>query len=280
MNSFLNPPAIVRPADELAELASKINQAHEAGTQHSRRSLEHFRAAGEWLAKAKNALPHGEWLRWLKTNVKFSERRVQRYLALAKNDVTSDLEEQEAAWRQICGNESAEAPEPEAEQNPPRVTYNSGENEWYTPADIIERARAALGGIDLDPASSEIAQQTVQATRYYTKETNGLAQPWAGRVWMNPPYDRSIGQFIDKLLSSPVVSEALVLTNNATETEWFQKLAARSACLCLLSSRVAFLDVDGTPGSPTQGQVLFYVGGNREKFQTAFEGQGLFVGGL
>jgi hypothetical protein len=63
----------------------------------------------------------------------------------------------------------------------------TGEFEWYTPPKYIALARAVLGDIDLDPATSEQAQKTVQAARYYTLESDGLKQEWHGRVWLKPP---------------------------------------------------------------------------------------------
>jgi hypothetical protein len=109
VNRDLNPPAIVRPAEDLAALAHAINAAHIAGEAAARRGLEHFREAGEKLQKAKAQCGHGKWTDWLKKNLKFSPRRAQRYMALAKCDVTSDLEEQ---WRVISGNAREEAPPP------------------------------------------------------------------------------------------------------------------------------------------------------------------------
>lgn len=44
-----------------------------------------------------------------------------------------------------------------------------------------------MGGIDLDPGSCAVANETVRAAHYYSKELDGLAHPWPGRVWCNPP---------------------------------------------------------------------------------------------
>ena len=60
--------------------------------------------------------------------------------------------------------------------------------EWYTPPSFIELVREVLGTIDLDPASCATAQGWIQAKTFYTKEQDGLSQPWFGRVFCNPPY--------------------------------------------------------------------------------------------
>jgi hypothetical protein len=107
MSDFLSvapvstPPAIVRPAEDLAVLATQINASHEAGEGATRKGLEHFRAAGEALRKAKAACGHGKWLAWLKTNVRCSQQQASRYMRLAKLPVTSNLADQ---WRVILGN--------------------------------------------------------------------------------------------------------------------------------------------------------------------------------
>lgn len=74
------------------------------------------------------------------------------------------------------------------EQKKTHISQNSGNNEWYTPKEYIDAAYRVMGEIDLDPASSDIANSTVQADTYFTAEDDGLKKGWYGRVWLNPPY--------------------------------------------------------------------------------------------
>lgn len=159
------------------------------------------------------------------------------------------------------------------EAKKPHVSFNSGENEWYTPPEYIEAARAVMGSIDLDPATSDIANQTVQASHYYTVEMNGLEKPWFGNVWMNPPYSSDkIGAFIDKLvIERPNYDSAIVLVNNATETAWFTKMIGIASAVCFPHGRIKFIDTQGkSSGAPLQGQAVLYIGNSVDRFCDEF----------
>lgn len=176
----------------------------------------------------------------------------------------------------------APAPPP-SEPKQPHVSHNSGENEWYTPSEYIEAAREVLGTIDLDPASSDIANERVKATSYFTKEDNGLAHEWHGNVWMNPPYAQPlISSFAEKVVEefdAARIRAAIVLVNNATDTKWFRTMEAVSPAICF-TPRIRFIDPSGNPsGAPLQGQAILYMGDDAELFARVFRQFG-FVRGV
>jgi hypothetical protein len=60
--------------------------------------------------------------------------------------------------------------------------------EWVSGADLINSAHMLMGGIDLDPASSAVANSYVNAEHFYTPEDDGLnEQDWFGNVYVFPP---------------------------------------------------------------------------------------------
>ena len=184
-------------------------------------------------------------------------------------------EEQEEIASRIQSGENAKSVVLEVQKRP-HVANNSGNNEWYTPAEYIEAARKAMGSIDTDPASNDIANKVVKAEKYYTIETNGLAHDWTGNVWMNPPYSSDlISKFVEKLKEQRSnYNQAIILVNNATETQWFYEIVKIASAVCFPKSRVKFYMPDGKTGAPLQGQAVLYVGDNYEKFISAFGGIG------
>ena len=184
-------------------------------------------------------------------------------------------EEQEEIASRIQSGENAKSVVLEVQKRP-HVANNSGNNEWYTPAEYIEAARKAMGSIDTDPASNDIANKVVKAEKYYTIETDGLAHDWYGNVWMNPPYSSDlITKFIEKLKEQRGnYEQAIILVNNATETQWFYEIVKIASAVCFPKSRVKFYMPDGKTGAPLQGQAVLYVGNNTEKFISAFGGIG------
>lgn len=150
----------------------------------------------------------------------------------------------------------------------------SGENEWFTPPDYIAAARAVMGEIDLDPATHLVAQETVQAINHFTRADDGLAQPWHGRVWLNPPYAQPfIAQFIEKLVTEVAarrVQQAILLTHNYTDTGWFHHAEGAADLLCFTRGRIKFVDLDGDDCAPTQGQAFFYYGAEIGRFREHF----------
>ena len=248
--------------------------------------------------KARKAREEVEKQRRIAAAASDEKARVDAEKAAEKADKAAKREEEKGrdAARKIkaratalavsseCGGDAGNAGEAEGEE--PR-NDGSGKwhparpssNEWYSPAWIVDPARAALGGmIGLDPASCAQANETIRAARYFTADDDGLAHPWTGRVWLNPPY--SGGDLIEwcrKLVAeveSGSVVEAVVLLPSHVETRALQIILARCDAVCFPSRRIQFERPDLPAMHPPAGSAVAYFGPNPERFRSAYADRG------
>jgi phage N-6-adenine-methyltransferase len=145
--------------------------------------------------------------------------------------------------------------------------------EWFTPPHIIEAVKKVLGEITLDPATSPEAQSFIQAKNYYTSEDDGLIKPWFGSIFLNPPYNMPhVAEFTAKArleYEKNSIEAGIILTNNATDTDWFLNLAEISM-LAFTKGRLKFFNIDDKELATRQGQAFFYLGKNQNKFKEVF----------
>lgn len=158
----------------------------------------------------------------------------------------------------------------------------TGNDEWYTPRKYVDSARKTMGSIDLDPASCEAANAAVRAVEFYTEEQDGLALPWYGNVWLNPPYSKGLyAPFCEAVCANyyqGLIKQAVVLTNNNTEVSGTQILLSQATAICLPDHRIKFVAPDGKAGaSPTKGQIFYYFGPRVERFRFEFKKYGAVI---
>ncbi len=97
------------------------------------------------------------------------------------------------------------------------VHFSSKSVEWETPDKIIEW----YGPFDLDVCATK---ENAKAPKFFTKETDGLKQNWAGKCWMNPPYGREIKHWVRKAADEATrfgVVSVTCLVPARTDTLWW-----------------------------------------------------------
>lgn len=167
-------------------------------------------------------------------------------------------------------------------QNSFKFTYRI---DWQTPDEYIEAARQVMGEIELDPASSDNAQQRIQAKRYHTGKDNGLIQHWSGKVWINPPYGL-LPEMIAKLVNhyaSGDITEAILFTHTLEVwADWFQFVTKNCSSFCLLDHLVKWhcgheadlpkirMFEGKDPEYDQRGTIAVYFGPNQNKFAEVF----------
>jgi hypothetical protein len=118
---------------------------------------------------------------------------------------------------------------------------------WLTPRHILD----ALGQFDLDPCAAPDPDLWPTATRHITLPTNGLTEPWHGRVWLNPPYGAGVWYWVNRLRQH---GTGTTLIFARTETSGFVEHVWKAAdAVLFLHGRQHFHHADGTRAAMNAG---------------------------
>jgi DNA N-6-adenine-methyltransferase (Dam) len=112
-------------------------------------------------------------------------------------------------------------------------------NDWWTPPEIV----AKLGRFDLDPCAG-VGQEPL-ADRVYVPSHNdqdGLALPWEGRVFCNPPYGPNVGDWAEKMAEH---GNGILLIFARVETKAWRKIWATADGILFPFRRITFLRPGG-----------------------------------
>ena len=144
-------------------------------------------------------------------------------------------------WNQPENDEAVEVSDAEyrraAGQN--KALFTSDTNEWGTPRHLFDLIHGEFG-FDLDVCANA---ENAKCERFYSKEQNGLALPWApSRCWMNPPYGREIGRWVARAKIEAVAGALVVgLVPARTDAAWWHENVMRGATeVRLIAGRLCF----------------------------------------
>ena len=129
---------------------------------------------------------------------------------------------------------------------------------WLTPPSLLSE----LDGFDLDPcAASDRPWDT--AKLHYTKEDDGLAQDWHGRVWLNPPYGPGMDKWLKRLAEHPDGGIALIFARTETKT-FFEWVWERADALLFIKGRLKFHKPNGEPALSANSPSVLIAYGKQE----------------
>lgn len=122
------------------------------------------------------------------------------------------------------------------------ANFSSETCEWATPQNVFDEMNEKYN-FTLDVSATP---ENAKCSKFFTKDDDGLRQSWAGeRCWMNPPYGRDMGKWVEKaFLESQRGALVVCLVPARTDVKWWHEWAMRGDVV-FIKGRLKFQRIDG-----------------------------------
>jgi phage N-6-adenine-methyltransferase len=128
------------------------------------------------------------------------------------------------------------------------VHFSSRNDVWETPWEFFAKLDAEFG-FTLDVCA---LPENAKCTRYFTPDVDGLKQEWTGVCWMNPPYGRDIGKWVEKALVSARNGATVVcLLPARTDTSWWHSFVSHASEIRFIRGRIRFVGAESSAPFPS-----------------------------
>jgi site-specific DNA-methyltransferase (adenine-specific) len=129
------------------------------------------------------------------------------------------------------------------------LMFSSKSDEWETPQNLFNELDKEFH-FTIDVCATE---QNAKVDTFHTKETNGLTANWSiYTCWMNPPYGREIGKWVEKAYKESMKGATVVcLLPARTDTRWFHDYIYNKAEIRFLKGRLKFGDSKNSAPFPS-----------------------------
>ena len=123
--------------------------------------------------------------------------------------------------------------------------------DWETPDELMQvlNNEFAYSGFDLDPCATPSTARGRFAYGPGTDNPDGLVTDWlAGTVYVNPPYGRGIGVWVERCYRQVECGNAglvVALLPVSPDTRWWQTWVSQATEVRFLKGRVTFVGADG-----------------------------------
>lgn len=117
------------------------------------------------------------------------------------------------------------------------LMFSSKTDLWETPQDLFDKLNNEFH-FTLDVCATP---ENAKCDSFYTKEQDGLSQPWKGVVWCNPPYGKQIGSWVRRGFFASLSGNTVVMLLPArTDTRWFHEYIYGKAEIRFIRGRLKF----------------------------------------
>jgi phage N-6-adenine-methyltransferase len=135
------------------------------------------------------------------------------------------------------------------DENDLRVMFSSKTDQHATPQEFFDELDKEFN-FTTDVCADD---SNHKCDKYFTKEDDALKQEWTGTCFMNPPYGREIGKWMEKAYteSQKHNNTIVCLVPARTDTNWWHNYVANKSEIRFIKGRLKFGDASNSAPFPS-----------------------------